>query len=212
MKITVVALLLFLLTGVQVGVGQRVTCSCEKVPDNSCHGVVTCPGGCTALCGSNDACYLSCRSDLLHTRISEKFVKKEGGEIASVLSDRTHKKIEFTPYPRNLHAQYDLEINDDDIWNALNFLYKRGNVKIGGLDFGKLRELRKEMRLGKLVSVNFIGIPAKDLVAKLAFLTGRPFRLKSGDPEKLVSISLEQVTLDEIIARISASAGVKIKN
>ena len=210
-SLTVVALLLLLWIGVQVAVGQRGTCSCEKVPDDSCHGIVTCPGGCTALCGSNDACYLSCRSDLLHTRISEKFVKKEGGEIASVLSDRTHKKIEFTPYPRNLHARYDLEIKDDDIWNALNFLYKRGNVKIGGLDFGKLRELRREMRLGKQVSVNFIGIPAKDVVAKLAFLSGRSFRVKSGDPEKLVSISLQQVTLDEVISRVSASAGVKIK-
>jgi len=49
-------------------------------------------------------------------------------------------------------CRYDLDIKDDDIWNALNFLYKRGNVKIGGLDFGKLRDLRKEMRNGKKVS------------------------------------------------------------
>jgi hypothetical protein len=108
-------------------------------------------------------------------------------------------------------ARYDLEIKDDDIWNALNYLNRRGNVKVGGLDFRVLRELRKQMRAGKKVSVNFDGIPAKDAVAKLAFMSGRPLRVKSGDPEKLVSISLKQVTLSEILSRISVMAGVKIR-
>jgi hypothetical protein len=67
------------------------------------------------------------------------------------------------------------------------------------------------MRTGKKVSVTFNGIPAKDAVDKLSFMSGIPFRVKSGDPEKLVSISLQDVTLSEIIYRLSVAAGVKVE-
>lgn len=139
-----------------------------------------------------------------------KFVQKEGQEIASVLSERTHTRIEFIPYPRNLRARYDLELKDDDIWNACNFLNERGNVKVRGVDFEKLKELRSEMRKGRKFSVNFYGIPVRDAVAKLSFMSGVPFHVKSGDAEKLVSISLQQVTVDTILARISVMARVQI--
>jgi hypothetical protein len=208
--LTIAPLLFILSTAAPVTLSQK-SCSCEKAPNSTCHGIVTCPDGCTALCGSGDSCYLSCRKDLLNTRITVRFVKKEGQEIASVLSERTRTRIEFVPYPRNLHARYDLELKDDDIWNACNFLNERGNVRIRGVDFEKLKELRGEMRKGRRFSVNFNGIAVRDAVAKLSFMSGLPFRVKSGDPEKLVSISLEKVTLDNIVVRISERAGVKIE-
>jgi hypothetical protein len=207
--LTIAALFLVLSTAPAV-LGQKTTCSCEKAPNSTCHGFVTCLDGCTALCGSGDTCYLSCRKDLLNTRITVKFVKKEGQEIASVLSELTHARIEFVPYPRNLHARYDLEIKADDIWNACNFLNERGDVKVRGVDFERLIRLRGEMRKGSKISVNFTGIPVRDAVARLSFMSGLPFHVKSGDAEKLVSISLQELTLDKVVTHISAMAGVKI--
>jgi hypothetical protein len=131
--------------------------------------------------------------------------------IASVLSERTHTRIEFVPYPRNLHARYDLELKDDDIWNACNFLNERGNVKVRGVDFARLIKLRGEMRKGRKFSVNLNAIPVRDAVARLSFMSGVPLRVKSGDAEKLVSISLQKVTLDKIVASISAMASIKIE-
>lgn len=209
--IRIAPFLLILSSAAPVASGQKTTCSCEKAPNNTCHGTVTCPDGCTALCGSGDTCYLSCRKDLLNTRITVKFVRKEGQEIASVLSERTHTRIEFVPYPRNVNARYDLELKDDDIWNACNFLNKRGNIKIRGVDFERLIKLRGEMRKGSKISVNFSGIPVRDVLAKLSFMSGVPFHVTSGDAEKLVSVSLHHVTLEKIVARVSAMASVKIE-
>lgn len=203
----IIATMMFL--GASTGFAQT-TCSCEKSPNSTCHGRVTCPDGCSALCGSGDTCYLSCRKGILTARVTAKFVKKEGQDIAAVLASLTRQRIQFTPHPRNEGKRYDLDIKNDDLWNVCDFLNKRGTVKINGTDFSKLKELRKEMREGKRISVNFVDIPARDAIAKLAFMSGVPFRLKSGDPEKLVSISLQEVTLNEIVDRISMIAGVKI--
>lgn len=211
MKQTLTALTLFmaLTTFVAVVPGQKPTCSCES-PDQTCHGSVTCPSGCTAVCGPRDACYLSCRNDLLYSRITLTFVNKSGQDMASVLSERTHTTIEFEPYKRNVTARYNLEIRDDDVWNALNFLYTRGNVRVNGLDFGKLRKLRREMKSGN-ISVNFKGISVNGAIANLSFLSGLPFRVKSGDADKTLSLSLQRATLREIVSRISAETGVKIE-
>ena len=211
MILTIAALLLSLNTLAHVVAGQQVTCSCEKASDRTCHGSVTCPNGCSALCGSKDTCYLSCRNDVLYPRVSIKLVEKTGQEIASVLSAQTHKHVEFVPYPRNARAKYDLDIKVDDIWNALNFLSQRGNVKIGGVDFEKLKALRREMRKGKKVSVTFTRIPVKAAVDDLSFMSGLPFQVKSGNAEKLLSISLRQATVTQIIDRISATAGVTVE-
>jgi hypothetical protein len=205
------AVFLSLCSFTPIGSAQKATCSCEKTADNTCRGTVTCPDGCTSLCGSNDMCYLSCRSDLLYERINQKFVNKRGEEIAALLSTQTHKRIQFVPYSRNTRSRYSLEIKDDDIWNALNFLDRHGNVKVNGVDFDTLRKLRREMRAGRKVSVTFIGIPAKSAVDRLSFITGLRLHVKSGDDEKLVSMSLQQVTLTEIIDRISATTGVKVE-
>src|SRR5947209_1967298 len=100
MKLSLTVVVLFLsLFIVPVASGQKVTCSCEKAPDNTCHGNIICTGGCTSVCGVKDECYLSCRSDLVYVRITIKFVKSTGEEIATMLSDRSHKRIQFTPYP-----------------------------------------------------------------------------------------------------------------
>jgi hypothetical protein len=143
-------------------------------------------------------------------RVTVKLVKKTGEEIAGLLSDQTHKRIQFTPYPRNAGKRYTLDVKGDDIWHSLAVLDKLGNVRVGGVDFGTLRKLRNKIR-GNKVSVNFTGIPVKDALDKLAFVSGFPFRVKSGDPDKPVSLTLKEVTLKEIIRGISTSAGVVVE-
>jgi hypothetical protein len=212
LSLTVAAFFLSLgiLTSASTVLGQQISCSCKIATDNTCHGEIKCPGGCTAICGIKEECYLACRSDLVYVRVSVKFEKATGEEIATTLSDRTHRKIQFKPYPRNANKRYTLEIKGDDIWHALAVLDKLGNVKVGGVDFGTLRILRNKIR-GKKVSVNFTGIPARDALDKLAFVSGFPFRVKSGNPDNLVSLSLKEATLKEIIRGISTSAGVVVE-
>ena len=206
----IAAWLLSLITFTPVVSGQRTTCSCEA-PDQSCHTSVTCPGGCTAVCGSSEACYLSCLNNFLYGRITLDFVHKSGEEIAAVLSERTHKKIIFVPYERNRLARYNLQIDDDNVWNTLNFLHKRGGVSVGGLDFGNLEKMRRDMATGGKISVNFSGIPVKDVIAELSFLSGRSLRVVSGNSDHLVSISLRKVKLDEVVSSIAAQVGVQIE-
>lgn len=207
-----VAALLIVLSALTLVVsGQQSICSCES-PDSTCKGRVSCANGCTALCGSKDACYLSCRRDLLVSRFTVKFNKKQGEDIAALLSERTKTKIQYVPYSRNVGKLYDLAIENDDIWNVLYFLNKRGNVKVGGLKFEEFKTTRKDMKSGGRFSLKLNQIPVEDAVARLAFLSGRRLVVKSGDSEKLVSVSLENVTLREIVARLSSVAGVQIED
>jgi type II secretory pathway component GspD/PulD (secretin) len=67
------------------------------------------------------------------------------------------------------------------------------------------------MRKGKKFSVNFNEIPVRDVVTRLSFMSGVPFHVRSGDAERLVSISVQEATLNEIVDRLSQMASVKIK-
>lgn len=203
------ALLLFLITLAHAAAGQ--TCSC-KSPDKSCDAAVDCPHGCTALCGSRDACYAACGSvevDKSYARITIKVENGDSNEISSRLTDESGRKIKFTP--RRKDATYSFELIDDPVWNALKFLSKRGMVLVDGTPFYKLEELRRKLLKGERVSAHFTDIPVINALAKLAFVSGLPFRVKAGDGEKRLSISLENVTLGEIVRRISTQTGVEIE-
>jgi hypothetical protein len=208
-RMLVIVLLVFLSS--LAALGQQVSCSCDSAPGRTCHGVVKCPDGCTSLCGPGDACYLSCRSNTVEPRITTKFVKQTGQEIAGQLSSQTHQRIEFIPDRRNQTALYDLELNNDDLFNALKYLYKRGKVRFNGLDFLELQKLRKQLKDGKKISVKFVGIPAKDAVSRLAFVSGKRLRIQQGDPEQNISVMMQDATLNQIIARISETGHLTIR-
>lgn len=154
--ITLAALLLVFFTVVPVASAQsvqRMTCRCEKKNPDSCGVTVTCSDGCTGLCGSGvNQCYTSCRKGCFAQRFTIKFVKKTGQEIASELSLRSHQRIKFKPYRRQSGEQYDLDIQDDDLFNALNFLNKVGTVTYNGIDFAKRKQLCAEKRNGKTIT------------------------------------------------------------
>ena len=209
LPLTIAALLLSSITLVPTATSQKQNCSC-KAPDGSCEANVTCSRhGCTAICGSKDGCYAACGKDLLLTRFTLKLVDKSSEQIASALSKHTGKQIEFVPRRRN--DLFTIDIKGDDLWNTMEYLYERGVVTVNGVDWGKYRQIRRAALEGGKVSVDFNNISVRDALAHLSFLTGLPFRAESGDAEKVISISLGEVMLSEIISRISEQTGVKIE-
>lgn len=206
--LTVAALLLSLITFARATTGQ--TCSC-KAPDSPSKVSVTCRRGCGAVCGPNDACYAACgnfEADLLHVRVTLQINKGDSKEVASVLTSQTGKEIEFVP--RKVDDRFTLDLKGSPLFNALDILSKRGRITINGTDFSKFQKLRTLMLRDGKVSIDFNNVPVRDAVDKLSFLSGLRFRVVSGDAEANVSISAQDVTLNEIITRIMEQTGVKI--
>jgi len=147
---------------------------------------------------------------MLVTPFTLKLTTKNSAEIVSALSSYTSKKIEFVPWRRN--GPFNIDIKDDDIWNTMDYLYERGKLKLGGVDWSEYQKMRKTASKGKKISqVDFNGISVRDALAHLSFLSGMPLRVESGDAEKPLTLSLREVTLDEVVSRISAQTGVKIE-
>ncbi len=204
----VAALLLSLVTFVPAATGQ--TCSC-KAPDAPNEVSVTCRHGCGAICAPNNACYAACgnfETDLLHVRVTIQINKGGSKEVASLLTSQTGKEIEFVP--RKMNDRFTLDLKDSPLFSALDILSKRGQITVNGTDFGKFQKLRTLMLRGGKVSLDFNNVPVREAVDKLSFLSGLRFHIVSGDAQAPVSISLQDVTLDEIVTRISEQTGVKI--
>lgn len=210
LPLTIATLLLSLVTLAPTATSQKKTCSCQS-PDRTCNTTVECSqNGCTSICGSNSVCYTSCGKDMLVTPFTLKLTTKNSAEIVSALSSYTSKKIEFVPWRRN--GPFNIDIKDDDIWNTMDYLYERGKLKLGGVDWSEYQKMRKTASKGKKISqVDFNGISVRDALAHLSFLSGMPLRVESGDAEKPLTLSLREVTLDEVVSRISAQTGVKIE-
>jgi len=200
--------LLLVITIAPTATSQKA-CVC-KAPDESCETNIRCSQhGCTAICGSKNGCYAKCGRDLLITVFTLKLVNKSSNEIVSALSHLTGNSIEFIP--RKRQASFTIDIKDDDMWNALDYFYERGKVRVNGVDWGKYREIRRGVLEGGQISVDFNNISVRDALGHLSFLSGLRFRVESGDAERLFSISLGNVTLGEVIAGISSQAGVRIE-
>lgn len=210
MKFRMLGILVFVSVASVTALGQQYTCACDA-GGRTCHGEVKCPDGCTSLCGPGDACYLSCSSNTFQSRITAKLVQKTGQEIAAELSAQSHQRIEFIPFPRKAGARYNLELKNDDLFNGLKYLYKRGKVRYAGHDFLEVIEMRKQLKDGKRISVHFTEAPVKDVVARLAFFSGERLEIQAGDVGQKVSVSLQDATLDQIIHEVSEKGHVTIR-
>lgn len=208
-SLTFATLLLSLMTSGLTAAGQKPTCSC-KAPDRKCNVSVTCRRGCTAICGSNDGCLAKCGNKLIKTRFTLRLVNKGDKEIASALSRRTGRKIKFVPRTRG--ELFSIDIKLDNLWGAMDYLAERGKLYIDDVPWEIYQEIRRGMKAGKLPSVTFNNISVRDALAHLSFLSGLPFHVKSGNAAKLLSlVDLRELTLSEIIDRISTQTGVKIE-
>lgn len=193
-----------------VPIQAQKTCEC-KAPDGSCNGRVSCPSGCTALCGSKDACYVACgrvETDQSYARMTIKINDDSSDEVAAVLSQQTGRNIKF--FPRNKADRYTFQIENDQIRKAFKYLAKRGRVTVNGVDFERLEELRNKMLKGK-IAVNFTDLSIRKAVDDLSLISGLNFTVTSGDDTKKVSLSLKSVSLDELLDQITTQTGVKIQ-
>jgi hypothetical protein len=190
-------------------IGQ-VTCACENVSKSTCHGSIKCPEGCTALCAAGDVCYLSCKNDMVGKRLNLKFVNQDGMSIATKLSEETQKTITFTPYPKRQNERYTYELKNQSMWTLLNYLNKRGSVRVNGMEFRRFRKMKREAQDGSPLAARFEGMTAQEVMDKLEFLSQVPLRIRSGDPQTIVSVNLRNKTLDQILRDISKQSGVKI--
>jgi hypothetical protein len=212
MRTPLTVLLLSVLTfgfGLTRASAQDISCSCADTPENTCIAAVHCRDGCTAVCGAKDTCYVSCRTDLLTSPLTLRFVKKDGKFIAKTLSERVKKNIQFEPYPRKKKELYTFELKKSDMWPILSFLNERGTVTINNKDLRPFFRMQRQARRRRL-SVRFESMPAKDVVERLAFLSRFKLRIRSGDPTTPVSLHLNDKTLREILEEISKQANVKI--
>jgi hypothetical protein len=191
--------------------GQKVTCSCEKVPGSTCSGSVTCSTGCSAICGTGDECYVSCRTELLGPNLTLDFVQKDGKTIAEELSRRTRMQITFTPNPRNVGERYDYHLHDSDIWKLLVFLDKVGTVTVNRKPFDKLRQLQKQIRSGQALAVRFSTTPAQEVAERLSFMSGKKISVVSGDPATLITITSRKTSLSNILQDIKLETGVQME-
>ena len=208
-SLTLATLLLSLITLTPTVTGQKRTCSC-KAPDRKCNVSVTCSRGCTAICGSNDGCLAKCGKQLIKTRFTLKLVDKGAKTIASALSRRTGRTIKFVP--RTAGDLFSIDTKTDDLWTAMDYLDERGKLYIDDVPWENYQEIRRRMKDGKLRSVTFDNISVREALAHLSFLSGLRLVVKSGNAAKLLSlVDLQDLTLDEIIARISAQTGVEIE-
>lgn len=207
--VLITALLLWLFAFTPTVLGQRI-CTC-KAADDTCTPRVRCQHGCTALCGSHDACYASCgsiESDHSYARITLKIDRKNSDEIAALLTKHSRRNIKFIPRKKN--DLFSVDLKNDPIWKALKLLNKRGVILVDGTRFDQMEKLRRKTSNDEQLSVNFEGVSVANTLAKLSFVSGLPFYVESGDAEQLLSMSIENVTLKEIISRISAKTGVRI--
>jgi hypothetical protein len=190
-------------------IGQ-VTCACENVSKSTCRGSIRCPEGCTSLCAAGDVCYLSCKNDMVGKRLNLTFVDKDGKSIAAKLSEETQKTITFTPYPKRKNERYTYELKNQSMWTLLNYLNRRGSIRINGMEFRRFRKMMREAQNGKPLAARFEGMTAQEVMDNLEFLSQVPLRISSGDPQTIVSVNLQNRTLDQILRDISRQSGVKV--
>jgi hypothetical protein len=93
----------------------------------------------------------------------------------------------------------------------MDYLYKYGEPTVDGVKWEIYREIRRAAVENRKLTVEFKEIAVKDALAHLSFLTGASYGVGVEDAEKVVTVSLKDVTVSEIISRVSAQAGVKIE-
>jgi hypothetical protein len=107
-------------------------------------------------------------------------------------------------------AVFNAEYKKAILWDVLDTLSDRGTVQIAGQDFEKLKRLRKVLLSGRRLSLCVQNTPVNRFVNDMASLTGVSLRIVDGSPMSTVSVKLHDVTLNEILTKVSEQTGTKI--
>lgn len=186
-------------------------CSCSA-PDGSCSVSIGCPDGCYAICSSGGSCSAGCRPALEQQApvdsISLQANNSNADQLSSDLTRISGRAIVFTP--SNPNAAFSFDFRNIKIWDALDVLTRSGRVQIDGQDFRTLQNIRRAFLAGERVNVCFRNMPVEGLTKMLSFVSGLPLRVTSADAQTQVNVTLEEATLREIIAAVSAQTGAQI--
>lgn len=213
MKIFAAMALTALLLSIPVHIGlAENTCSCTA-SDGSCSASVTCPGGCLAVCPDGGGCHAGCSgkggiTPFLIERVSLQMRDSSSKRLSEELGRITGQEIVFSPYnPKETHT---FDFKDALLWDVLEALSERGKVEIGGEDFGKLLRIRKAFLNGEKISICIRRTSVRNIVDELAALSGLSIHTTSGNVDTSVTLSLKDVTLEDIVAKVSEQASVQI--
>lgn len=210
LTLTCAALLLSLTAFARTAAGQ--TCACTA-SDGSCNVSVTCSLGGTAVCAPKNACYAACgnfEAELSRVRITLTGTYGNAKEVSDQLSKQARTEIVFAP--RKPRGPFTFDIKNDSLYNALNILSKRGGqITVNGKDFKKIQMIHEQVSGDGKITINFADTPVTVALSRLNFLSGKSFRVVSGNAETRFSLTLEQATLDQIIEGISQKAGVTVE-
>jgi hypothetical protein len=195
------------------GFAQKKICSCLKVGGRTCSGTLKCAKGCSAICGRKDTCYLACsvKYRLVGRNLDLEFSQKTSREMAATLAAETGVPINFEPYSRGANELYDYKLVDSGIWKLLEFLDKRGTLVVNGIDFERLRQLKKTMKDGgRLARVRFNNTSVEEAVLQLEIMTGEYLRIVSGDSTKRIRVNVRRASLPYILETIRRKSGVRV--
>jgi hypothetical protein len=129
-------------------------------------------------------------------------------QLVAELARISGRDVAFSP------ARPDLVVNADykkaALWDILDLLSDRGTVHIAGKDFEKLKRLRKALLSDMKINLCVGNTPVNMFVSDMAGLTGLRLRITAGSPMATVNLKLRDVTLDEILLKVSEQTGTKI--
>jgi hypothetical protein len=184
-------------------------CSCSA-PDGTCSASISCPRGCIDHCVGQGDCYAEC-SGAFEMFGMETTLQLQNGtypQLVASLARVSGRDIAFSPTKPD--AVFNADYKKALLWDVFDMLSERGTVQIAGKDFEKLKRLRKALLSGMKISLCVGKTPVSTFVNDMASLTGLSLRIASGKPMAVVNIKLQEVSLDEILAKVSEQTGTKI--
>lgn len=185
-------------------------CSCTA-SDGSCSASISCPNGeCIANCLPQNDCLAEC-SGFYQMLGMETTLQLQNGtypQLVAELARISRRDVAFSPLKPDVlvNADYKRAV----LWDVLDLLSDRGTVRIAGRDFERLKRLRRSLLSGTRISLCVGNTPVHTFVNDMAGLTGLPLRITAGRPMAMVNVKLQDVTLDDILVKVSEQTGTKI--
>lgn len=184
-------------------------CFCSA-PDGTCSGSISCQGGCILHCVGDGECYGECSGfyQMFATETTVQMQNATYSQLVAKLARISGKDLAFSP--SNPDTMFNAEYKKALYWDVLDILSNRGKVQIAGKDFEKLKRLRRTLLSGERISLCVGNTPVHTFVNDMAGLTGLPLRITAGKPMAMVNVKLQNVSLSDILVKVSEQTGTKI--
>jgi hypothetical protein len=168
----------------------RERCSCSS-SDGSCEVSVTCAAGCTQFCGNGGNCYAYCSGYFAQLRSASppQLQASKSSQLDTVSSDRSKPRLYL---------------------DVLETLSDHSTVSTSKQDIERLKRLRKALLSGEKFSLCVYNTPLDTFINDTASLTGLSLRTASDSTHAIVNVKLRDVTLDDILSKVSEQIGTTI--